>query len=75
MIIEPGIALSKTDIIRCTFERSGQTGIVLNNSTVMCISPFLQETSGFVPFQLSVFRREAFQTQFLAGKKFNSSLN
>ncbi len=69
VIIEPGILLSNTDTIRCTFDGSGRTGFVLNNSTVMCISPFLQETSGFVPFKLNVVRRVSFETQFLASKK------
>ncbi len=69
VIIEPGIVLSNTDIIRCTFDRSGQTGFVLNNSTVMCISPILQKTSSFVPFKLDVVRRVSFETQFLASKK------
>ncbi len=68
MIIEPGFVLSKTDIIRCTFDTSRRAGFVLNNSTVMCISPFLQGTSGFVPFKLNVLRGVSFESKFLASK-------
>ncbi len=75
VIIEPGIVLSNTDIIRCTFDGSGQNGFVLNNSTVMCISPILQNTSGFVMFKLNVLHRVSFETQFLASKKVKFKYN
>ncbi len=69
VVIEPGIVLSQSDIIRCTFDGSGQNGFVLNSSTVVCISPILQNTSGFVMFKLNVLHRVSFETQFLASKK------
>lgn len=70
-MIEPGIDLSSGGNIKCSFGKTDRPGHILNSTTLMCISPFLQETSGFIDFMLCVNGSLTYESQFLPSKIIN----
>ena len=68
ILIDIGIEISESDEIYCTFEDKRVIGQSLNRSIVICVSPFLQSTSAFIPFKLRIGDRSPYEENFLTSK-------
>jgi hypothetical protein len=66
VLIDPGVPLKSGEKIGCDFGGIEVTGVQLNASVALCVSPTLQ-TIGHIPFVLSITGRSMQETDFLSG--------
>ena len=53
ILIDPGVTISATDEITCGFGGATASGMMLNSSLVLCVSPALEQT-GLIEFSLDI---------------------